>query len=710
MAVGIRAVLRNGLLALLSGVVALVACEVALRLLHPRYELAANPPEDRPSNDWLQDHPDTGMPHPGSWSGSIRSRLQDHPDTGVPHRVIRNNLGGRQSRNFTAADLDRAVNIAFFGDSQTENIRMPVQYSYTEALDYLLNVAVEADVRDGFNGAASSGREPRFNVLNFGVGRYGAGRAYLRWRDLPVRHKLTHVFYMVVHNDLDDLRKSIGAGIVRLGESGEILGGVAPRAPVWKRLLAHWHLTYLAIDAWLRLTARWSIDSATDSATGGAVAQRDGRRPSKEETQRVFGELVRRWGREVEADGGVFHLVLLPNPPDGFGGGLSGKWLRPIREDGPRHVGVAVFDLLECFAETIPGFDYRHWRFANDPHWNSAANMVAANCLYRYLEGALGLRERTADELAHARHAYYQAFLDAPEWEGTRYMPDVAWARRPGQGDGVRSPVGTATRDGAIVAKYLALELASAPETAWLRDAYAAGAVATSTWDVYANARERRLAYVKSPCDANWRAGGADSFFLHVVPFTAENLPADRVPSGFVNLDDASFSYHLLSADECVFSVRLPDYPLSRVRTGQYAERREGGQTSYEELWSATFRMPLARSAWDVYASADGRGLEYVKAPCRRADTEPRFYLHVYPLRSADRPAAGRAYANRDFAWDAAGAMEDGACRISAALPEFPIAFVHTGQYRDGLVSRRLWRARVDFAEVERLVPADRRR
>ena len=375
-------------------------------------------------------------------------------------------------------------------------------------------------------------------------------------------------------------------------------------------------------------------------------------------------------------------------------------------------------DLLECFEASVHGYRYDDWRFANDAHWTPAANMVAATCLYRHLERALGLPTRAEEELAQARHAYYRAFMDAPAWEGERYMPTAAWARpRPGE---VRGRGGEATNaGGAILAKYLALELAPAPVPAWLRDAYAAGVVATSTWDVYANARERRLAYVKSPCGANWQVHDPDGgFFLHAVPFTREKLPAERVPFGFVNLDHEPFprsvydhrvAYHRWSVDECVFSVRLPDYPLSRVRTGQYTQRREGGQTSYEELWSVAFRMPLARSVWDVYASADGRGLEYVKAPCRRADTEARFYLHAYPLRAADRPA-GSAYANRDFAWGAAGAVEDGACRISAALPEFPIAFVSTGQYRDGTASRRLWSARVDFAEVERLAPAGRRR
>lgn len=213
------------------------------------------------------------------------------------------------------------------------------------------------------------------------------------------------------------------------------------------------------------------------------------------------------------------------------------------------------------------------WQFVNDPHWTPAANMVAATCLYRHLERALGLPTRTEEELAQARHAYYRAFMDAPAWEGERYMPTAAWAK-PRPGGSARARGEATNAGGAIVAKYLALELAPAPVPAWLRDAYAAGAVATSTWDVYANPRERRLAYVKSPCGADWRAHGPDGgFFLHAVPFTREKLPADRVPFGFVNLDHRPFhrtyyhrvAYHRWSTDECVFSVRLPNYPLLRV-------------------------------------------------------------------------------------------------------------------------------------------------
>ena len=122
--------------------------------------------------------------------------------------------------------------------------------------------------------------------------------------------------------------------------------------------------------------------------------------------------------------------------------------------------------------------------------------------------------------------------------------------------------------------------------------------------------------------------------------------------------------------------------------------------------------MPLARSVWDVYAGAGRRAssatrtLSYVKEPCGQADTDARFYLHVYPLRSSNWPTgiADRGYANMDFAWSEVGVKTDGACRISVPLPDFPIAFVYTGQFREGVVSsKRLWSVRVDFAEAERL-------
>ena len=114
---------RNLLLALGSLVVGLSLCEVALRVFHPRYEYAANPPQ-RTYPYWRSEH--------------------RHPDTGAKHLVAYNNLGSRQHRNFHERDLAGAVNLAFFGDSFTENLRLPAHHSFTEVLDHLLNGAAES--------------------------------------------------------------------------------------------------------------------------------------------------------------------------------------------------------------------------------------------------------------------------------------------------------------------------------------------------------------------------------------------------------------------------------------------------------------------------------------------------------------------------------------------------------------------------------------
>ena len=669
---GIVAV-RNALLALLSVALCVAACEVALRLFHPRYEHAATPPR----GPWVQTQP------------------VSHPDTGTKHRVIYNNLDGRQSRDFPAGSLDAAVNIAFFGDSETQNVFMPAQYSYTEPLDYLLNAAApgggELAARSNGLGRDKPAAPPKgtaFNVLNFGAWGWGPGRSYLRWRTLPVRRELAHVFYLVVDNDLDDLNKAIGAGVVQIGESGEIWDGGPPRTPAWKRVLARSHLTYLALDAWQRVVQRPAGRPETD-----ARRRRRDLEILHDETWPVFRELVRRWKREVEADGGTFHVALMPK---------DSSLYSMVRGDAALRAEVRLVDLRECFEETVPGFEYEDWRFVRDIHWDPAGNMMAATCFYRYLEDVLDLPRRGDEELGHARHAYYKAFLDSPVWKGERYMPNAAWARPRDRGKAAR---GTGE---AIVAKYLALELAM--DDRWrgaVRAARAAGAVATRAgWDVYANLPERLLVYVKSPCPAVPLVG---RFFLHVVPFTSEKLPADRRLSGFVNLDGGPVWPLRRLGNECVFSAQLPDYPLTTVRTGRFESRVEDGDIVYTNLWSEEFRMPLARSVWEVTAGASGRGLDYVKSPCGAADTKPRFFLHVFPLRPADLrdlPASGvlHRYANLDFAWGETGVKTGDACRISVALPDFPIDFVRTGQFRDGIVSaKRLWSARIDFAEVERL-------
>ena len=87
-----------------------------------------------------------------------------------------------------------------------------------------------------------------------------------------------------------------------------------------------------------------------------------------------------------------------------------------------------------------------------------------------------------------------------------------------------------------------------------------------SDFDVYIG--ENTVSYLKSPCGA---ADVQAQFFLHVVPEDVEDLPADRRQYGFDNLD---FRYAggaaLALGGVCIAKRPLPDYPIVRIRTGQF--------------------------------------------------------------------------------------------------------------------------------------------
>ncbi len=92
-------------------------------------------------------------------------------------------------------------------------------------------------------------------------------------------------------------------------------------------------------------------------------------------------------------------------------------------------------------------------------------------------------------------------------------------------------------------------------------------------------------------------------------------------------------------------------------------------------------REPAIRSDWDVYLVENG--LVYVKEPCALADTEATFFLHLYPVDVNDLPDGRKRHGfdNLDFYFDQRGAIFDGICMARAALPEYDIARIGTGQY-----------------------------
>ena len=79
--------------------------------------------------------------------------------------------------------------------------------------------------------------------------------------------------------------------------------------------------------------------------------------------------------------------------------------------------------------------------------------------------------------------------------------------------------------------------------------------------------RDNALTYLKAPCtadDTNAR------FFLHITPANPADLPAASRELGFANLDFQFPDHGAHAGDVCVATRDLPDYPIDRIRTGQF--------------------------------------------------------------------------------------------------------------------------------------------
>ena len=611
----------NLLLALGSLAVGLSLCEAALRVFHPRYEYAAEPP--RRAYHW--------------------SRHYRHPDTGAKHLVAYNNLGSRQHRNFNARDLTEGVSLAFFGDSFTENLRMPAHHSFTEVLDYLLNAPPPHMPGVG------AGSRSRFNVLNFGRDGTGPIEQYAGYRSVALKPHPRHVFYVHMENDLREVRESFAWG----GAARTLARQAEQESRAWIRALSGFHLAYLALDAWRRL----------DIGEGSLLVAMP-----ESEAMAAFESVLRRWHRDVKANGGEFHVVRLPTPE-------GGKWLE--RLESPESWNVV--DLHRCFNEAIPDFQYSDWRFANDRHWNEAANMVAAHCLYRRLEGLLDLPQRSDAELARTRHAYYRAFQDRFDGEAG-WMPGPPWALPGPPADGEADRV---------VARYQAL--GGNDDTRRQRIINAARSrepVLRSVWDVHYDAEHRFVVYVKEPCDEPDPAAG---FFLHLRLPNVELLRPSELRRGFRVLEDFQASVAVRRSPsprggECVLAVPLRIGQIASARTGQ---RAADGDTLWEgefpvdaedmnrirREWRAIAETePVARSVWNVHARRERREIALLKAPCLGTDAAGSFFVNVLPPGQRGWTSLARSELGQ-FA-----TILDGRCLVTVALPDWPVGGVQVGE------------------------------
>lgn len=91
---------------------------------------------------------------------------------------------------------------------------------------------------------------------------------------------------------------------------------------------------------------------------------------------------------------------------------------------------------------------------------------------------------------------------------------------------------------------------------------------------------DKSLIYVREPCDNN---DVSDDFFLHIFPVDKKYLPQDRIQNEFNNLDFIFVDHGTRDDQRCVAEVKLPDYDIASVSTGQF--------TYQGQIWQSEFKV-----------------------------------------------------------------------------------------------------------------------
>lgn len=422
-------------LALGGILVALLLVEGVLRLTHPRYAGAA-------SVQWVDDM-DLGYHRKAGHVFSAK-----HPDTGAAHRVVHNNLGMRLHRQVRLPPAPGTTVHAFFGDSFTENIYLPVTLSFTEVLHYLLNLG-----------------ESKAEVLNFGVDGYGPGQellAFRRFRQTYPGVRLDHVYYVHCGNDLRNLLET---RLFTLNAEGGLVQARRRPPGMGLRLARRLYLTYFLLE-------RGVIDRAKlvrffgDGAgplyqdDHGAVQDprfarqrkrlravlkpgmeqetrqmQEGELPQAHPGLRLFYAVLQAWHQEVESQGGTFHIMLLP---DVSARGLAQQLARQF----------SVLATAEAFLIDTPGHYIEQEMYLNkDVHWNGLANLLTADALNRWNKLKFASTPRLKDPRVDLALGPWTA-ATAPRWLDRMYSAE----------DAARFKAIPEAELGRIVAPYLALE------------------------------------------------------------------------------------------------------------------------------------------------------------------------------------------------------------------------------------------------------------
>jgi len=383
------------LLISVSSFFALLICELYLKYFNHRYRYASEI-SYKPSEELIYSR----LPN--------ETQFFHSPRTGKPHRSVYNNLGLRQSRNFHLGKESETFNIALFGDSLLENIRMPTQFSLSEPIDYVLN---------------NSGLP--FNVLNFGVEGYGIDQSYTQYRSFKkiVKPKLVFFFFIRRH-----IRILYETQLYQEDEEGQLVHVGSKRIPFYISALSRLNLTYLFLESFSKLKSIMRNQSGTVSTPQNLellemenFKQEVWSRMKSDKPKEILKKLkdegvegigsqwkmflkfLLQWKSEVERDGGRFFLVLIPRE------NISA--MEPLF---PKELDV--LNLLSQIRTDFVDFEAEQVSYPNDLHWDERGNALAAFYISRFIVSQLNLK-LSDDQIISSLNKYFSAF------SGIEFLP-----------------------------------------------------------------------------------------------------------------------------------------------------------------------------------------------------------------------------------------------------------------------------------------------
>ena len=89
------------------------------------------------------------------------------------------------------------------------------------------------------------------------------------------------------------------------------------------------------------------------------------------------------------------------------------------------------------------------------------------------------------------------------------------------------------------------------------------------------------LVYVREPCHSS---DITEDFFVHIIPVDLKDLPGHRTQNEFDNLDFTFFDLGFKDGEKCAAMIKLPDYDIANIRTGQYNDEGPIWQSESDDV------------------------------------------------------------------------------------------------------------------------------